>query len=68
MLVFKSLSFSFIVKRNPYTAHNVGKTLHCKTEMVSENIITDTVKITCKNFNSLKFQQLSIFMVFHEYI
>ena len=34
------------LQRNPYTAQNVGKTIHCKTENVLENIITDTVKRT----------------------
>ena len=30
--------------------------------MISENIITDTVKRTCRNFSSFNFQQFSIFM------
>ena len=30
--------------------------------MISENIITDKVKRTCRNFNSFIFQQFSIFM------
>ena len=30
--------------------------------MISENIITDTVKRTCRNFNSFSFHQFSIFM------
>ena len=30
--------------------------------MISENIITDTVKRTCKNINSFKFLQFLIFM------
>ena len=32
-----------------------------KREMI-ENIFTDTVKRTCRNFNSFNFQQFSIFM------
>ena len=30
--------------------------------MISENIITDTVKRACKSFNSFNFQQFSSFM------
>ena len=30
--------------------------------MIFENIITDTVKRTCRNLNSFNFQQFSIFM------
>ena len=33
-----------------------------KRKMISENIATDKVKGNCRNFNSLNFQQLSIFM------
>ena len=48
------------------------KPLHCsqcwlkqytaKRKMISENIITDTVKRTCRNFHNFNFQQFSIFM------
>ena len=30
--------------------------------MILKNIITDTIKTTCRNFNSFNFQQFSIFM------
>ena len=30
--------------------------------MIFENMITDTVKRTCRNLNSFNFQQFSIFM------
>ena len=30
--------------------------------MIFENIVTDTVKRTCRNLNSFNFQQFSIFM------
>ena len=30
--------------------------------MISKNIITDTVKRTCRNFNNFNFHQFSIFM------
>ena len=30
--------------------------------MISENIVTDTVKRICRNFNSFNFQQFIIFM------
>ena len=30
--------------------------------MISENIITDTVKRTYRNFNSFRFHQFSVFM------
>ena len=33
-----------------------------KPKMISENIITLTVKRTCRNCNSFNFQQFSIFM------
>ena len=39
-----------------------------KRKMISKNIITDTVKRTCRKFNSFNFQQFSISMNFHEYL
>ena len=33
-----------------------------KRKMISENIITGTVKRTCRNLNNFKLQQFSIFM------
>ena len=61
MLSFKLLSFDFLLEP-----------LHCsqcwlkqytaKRKIISENIITDTVKRTCRNFKSFKVLQFSIFM------
>ena len=55
--------FWFFAQRNPYTAHNVGKTYTSKRKIgISEDIITDTVKRTSSTFNSFNFHQFSILM------
>ena len=51
--------FLFFAQRNPYIM--LIHTIHRKRKMISENIITDTVKRTCRNFNSFIFQQFLIF-------
>ena len=62
MLPFKLLSFNFLLRKTLTMLTMLVKTIHCKTENDIGNIITNTVKRTCRNFNSFDFQQFSIFM------
>ena len=54
-------TFQFFAERNPYIAHWLNQYTATR-KMISENIITDTVKRTCRNFNSFNFQQFIVFM------
>ena len=62
MLSVKLQSFDFSLKETLTLLTMLVKQYTAKRKMISENIITDTVKRTCKNFNSFNFQQFSIFM------
>ena len=61
MLSFKLLSFVFSLKETL----TLLKQYTAKRKLRSENIITETVKRTCRNFNSFNFHQFSIFMNDH---
>ena len=67
-LSFKLLSFDFSLKETLTLLTMLAKHYTAKRKMISENIITDSVKKTCRIFNSFNFQQFSIFMNFHEYL
>ena len=67
-LSFKLLSFDFSFKETLTLLTMLAKHYTAKRKMISENIITDSVKKTCRIFNSFNFQQFSIFMNFHEYL
>ena len=62
MLFFNLLFFRFFAQKISYPYHNIGKTIHWKTENDTDDIITITIKRTCRNFNSFNFQQFSIFI------
>ena len=60
MLSFKS--FYFLLKETLTLLTILVKQYNAKRKMISENIITDIVKRTCRNLNSFNFQQFSIFL------
>ena len=57
MVSFKLLPFDFSLGSQSWL-----KQYTAKQKMISEDIITDTVKRICRNFNSFNFQQFSIFI------
>ena len=62
MLSLKLLSFDFSLKNTLTLLIMLVKQYTAKRKMISKDIITDTVKRTCRNFNSFNFHQFSIFM------
>ena len=62
MLSFKLLSFDFLLKENLTLLTILVKQYTAKWKMISENNITNTVKRSCRNFNSFNFHQFSIFI------
>ena len=53
--------FRFFAQTNPQLTMLL-KQYNAKRKMISENIIIDTVKRTCRNFNSFNFHQFLIFI------
>ena len=62
VLSFKFLSFDFLLKKTLTLLTMLVKQYNAKWKVISENIITYTVKRTCRNFNSFSFHQFLIFM------
>ena len=57
MVSFRLLPFDFSLGSQSWL-----KQYTAKRKMISEDIITDTVKRICRNFNSFNFQQFSVFI------
>ena len=62
MLFFKFFSFNFSLKETLTLLAMFVKQYTAKRKSISEDIITNTAKRTCRNTDSFNFQQLLIFL------